>query len=707
MESVLNDVKHGLRVLLRNPGFAVVVILALALGIGANTAVFTVLNAVLFKPLPYPDADRIVSIAMRFTGIGIPDDRNAVSPPEFQDLRRLASAFTHISAVQNASYNIRFGSTPERIAGATVSANFFRTLGVEAQLGRTFIDDEEQTGRDTSVLLGHGLWQRRFGADPGVIGRSIEINGRAYVVVGVAPPDFNYPNQSEMWTPLAFTEAQLAPNSRGNHGWGALARIKPDLSLQQALADMERVSRLMIEGAPQYPYENFNFAVLIRPLLEDFVGTIRPTLLVLMGAVGLVLLIACANVANLLMVRASARQREIGIRTALGASRARLLRQLLTESILLALVGAAFGLLIARFGVATITSMGGTAFPRLAQAGLDWPTMMFTILVAVATGLFFGVVPALQVSQSATQDSLREGGRSSTAGGHHQHVRRLLVVAEVALSLALLSGAGLLIKSFMRLLEVDPGFKSEGILTMRVVLPQARYSQPEQMRNFFRELMDRVSTIPGVQSVGAINALPLSGTGGSGTTTLEAASVATDQASPEADWRVVTTGYFETIGTQLVAGRYFEARDNESAAPVAIIDESMARTYWPNDDPIGKRLKRGGPQSPNPWMTVVGVVRHVRYQSLERPSRVQLYWPHAQTPATGMSLAVRTSVEPGSIASAVQRAAAGLDPDQPVYAIRTMDELLGESMLRRRLVMILLVISQLWLSRWRQWGFTV
>jgi putative ABC transport system permease protein len=336
--------------------------------------------------------------------------------------------------------------------------------------------------------------------------------------------------------------------------------------------------------------------------------------------------------------------------------------------------------------------MGGTAFPRLAQAGLDWPTMMFTILVAVATGLFFGVVPALQVSQSATQDSLREGGRSSTAGGHHQHVRRLLVVAEVALSLALLSGAGLLIKSFMRLLEVDPGFKSEGILTMRVVLPQARYSQPEQMRNFFRELMDRVSTIPGVQSVGAINALPLSGTGGSGTTTLEAASVATDQASPEADWRVVTTGYFETIGTQLVAGRYFEARDNESAAPVAIIDESMARTYWPNDDPIGKRLKRGGPQSPNPWMTVVGVVRHVRYQSLERPSRVQLYWPHAQTPATGMSLAVRTSVEPGSIASAVQRAAAGLDPDQPVYAIRTMDELLGESMLRRRLVMILLVI---------------
>lgn len=692
METLLNDIRHGVRLLARNPGFTLIVILALALGIGANTAVFSVMNAVLLKPLPYPQPDHIVSIAGRFTGIGIPDDRNWLSPPELMDLRRFSTAFSDISAIQSASYNIRVGETPERIAGASVSASFFHLMGVGVGMGRAFSPEEEQQGRDTVVILGHGLWQRRFGSDSGISGRSIEINGRTYTVVGVAAAGFNYPNQSEMWTPLSFTDEQLGPNYRGSHGLNGLARIKSDLTLEQALTDMHRVSKQIIENAPDYAYARFNFQVLIRPILEDLVGDIRPALTMLMGAVGLVLLIACANVANLLMVRASAREREIGIRTALGASRKRLIRQLLTESLLLSVAGAALGLALARLGVSTIASIGGQAFPRLAQAAMDWTTLVFTMAIALATGIFFGIVPAIQGSQSSTHESLKEGGRGSTTGGSNQRLRRLLVVAEVALSLALLSGAGLLIKSFVRLQEVDPGFKPDGVLTMRVVLPQARYTDQDRIRTFFRELMDRVSKIPGIESVGAINGLPLSGSGGSGTTTIDTTAVPQDKAMPEADWRVVTPDYFRTTGTQLISGRYFNEHDTNTGAPVAIIDETMAKTYWPNQDPIGKRLKRGGLQSTNPWMMVVGVVKHVRYQSLERSSRVQLYWPHAQNPFVGMSLAMRTNVDPASLTTGVQRAVMALDPDQPVYAVRPFNELLADSMMRRRLVMILLAV---------------
>jgi putative ABC transport system permease protein len=456
---------------------------------------------------------------------------------------------------------------------------------------------------------------------------------------------------------------------------------------------MERTSQQIIENAPQYPYRNFNFAVLIRPLLEDFVGDIRPALVMLMGAVGLVLLIACSNVANLLMVRASAREREVSIRAALGASRMRLVRQLLTESVMLSAVGAIVGIGLAQIGVRAVASMGGTAFPRLAETSLDGPTLLFTLAVALLTGLVFGVVPALQVSQSRTHESLKEGGRGSTIGGGHQRLRKLLVVGEIALSLALLSGAGLLIKSFMRLQEVDPGFKPDGVLTMRVVLPGARYSQPEQIRTFFRDLMHRVELATGgILFVGGVNGLPLSGNGGSGTVTVDTISVQPDQAHPEADLRVVTPGYMETMGMRLVAGRYFDEHDNEMSAPVAIVDETMAKTYWPNGDALGQRLKRGGQQSTNPWMTIVGVVTHVRYLSLERPSRVQLYSPQNQTPSAAMSLAIRTRGEPAVIASAIQKATTSLDPDQPVFAIRPMDELLADSMLRRRLVMLLLAV---------------
>ncbi len=692
MGTLLNDLRYGVRTLLRNPGFAIVVVLTLALGIGANTAVFSVINAVLLKPLPYPQADHIVSIAGKFTGIGIPDDRNALSPPEFMDLRRFASAFSDISVVQGASYGIRVGDVPERVGGAVVSANFFHLMGISPQLGRAFAPEEEQMGRDTVVLLGHGMWQGKFGADRNVVGRPMEINGRTYTIIGVMPAGFDYPFQAEMWTPLAFTSAQLQPNFRGNHGLTGLARIKPELTYEQALSDMSRVTRQIIEGAPDYPYQRFNFQILIRPILEDLVGEIRPAMVLLMGAVALVLLIACANAANVLMVRASAREREIGIRTALGAGRGRLVRQLLTESTVLSVTGAAVGLLLARAGISMIARIGGPAFPRLVQARTDWETLLFTTGVALGTGVFFGIVPALQVSQTSTHESLKEGGRTSTAGHSQHRLRKLFVVGEVALSLALLIGAGLLIKSFMRLQDVDPGFRAEGILTMRVSLPQSRYGQPELVRTFYRRLMERLSTVSGIESLGAVNALPLSGQGGSGTTTVDTAAVAPDNASPEADWRVAMPGYFQTMQTKLIAGRFFDEHDNETSAPVAIIDESMARTYWPGESAVGKKLKRGGRGSQAPWMTVVGVVGHIRYGSLERPSRVQLYWPHAQNPSSSMSLVLRTRASQGAMAETVQRTVMALDTDQPVYAVRQMEELMAGSMMRRRIIMLLLAM---------------
>jgi putative ABC transport system permease protein len=692
VEKQIQDLKHGFRMLLRNPGFTIVVILALGLGIGANTAVFSVVNAVLLKPLPYKNPDHIVSVAGRFTGIGIPDDRNAISPPEFFDMRQFSTSFFDLSAVLGASYNIRVTDTPERVSGAIVTANFFRMLGVDAEIGRTFNDEEDQAGHESVVVIGHGLWESRFASDRNVIGRTIEVSGRTVQIIGVAPAGFQFPDLAEMWTPLVTTPAQLTPNFRGSHGLAVYGRIKQDLTFPQALADMERVTQRIIENAPNYPYNRFNFAVLIRPLLEDYVGDIRPALILLMGSVGLVLLIACCNVANLLMVRASGREREIGIRAALGASRGRLISQLLTESLLLSAVGAVLGIVLARMGVSAIATAGGTTFPRLTQASLDAPTLLFTLGITLLTALIFGIAPALQVSQSATHESLKEGGRSASTGAGHQRLRKLLVVGEVALSLALLSGAGLLIKSFMKLQEVDPGFRSEGVLTLRVVLPGARYTNPDQVRSFFRDLIDRVTQTPGVASAGAINGLPLSGQGGSGTTTVDSPAIPPDKASPEADWRMVTPGYMESMGMKLVHGRFFDGHDDATGAPVAIIDETMAKTYWPNEDPIGKRIKRGGAMNTTPWLTIVGVVQHVRYISLERPSRVQLYWPLAQMPTTGMSLAIKTSMDPAVVATAVQKATMSIDPEQPIYAVRPMDDLLAESMLRRRVLMVLLAV---------------
>jgi len=686
----MNDLRYAFRQLLKNPGFTAVVVLTLALSIGANTTLFSVVNAILLRPLPYQNPDKLVALWMRFTGIGIPKDQNAVSAPEFMDLRRLANSFSDLAAISTTNFNLRVSEIPERVAGAAVSPSLFPLLGVQAQMGRVFLPEEEQIGEDTVAVVSHALWQRLFASDRSLIGRSYQINGRSVQIVGVMPPGFSFPDEAAMWTPLAFTPEQLSPNSRGNHGLAVLARIRDNLSFAQARAELDLVSQKIIEGAANYPYQKFGFRVLMNPMLEEIVGEVRMALILLMGAVVFVLLIACANIANLLLARGNAREREFAIRTAVGASRTRLLRQLLTESVVLSVLGAGLGLWLASASLRVLVAVAGRTLPRLSEVGLDGGVLTFTCLLAILTSVIFGFLPALQSTRSITQEALKESGQSTTASASRGRLRGVLIVAEVALSLLLLVGAGLLIKSFQRLLGVEPGFDTERVLTVRVSLPPLRYDQPDKIRSFYQNLRDRVLRLPGVEAAGLISILPLTGDNNSGTTTVDSQAVPADNASPEADWRVVTPGLFEALKVQLVRGRYFDERDSESSASVAIIDETMASTYWPNQDPIGRQLKRGGPQSTNSWMSIVGVVKHVRYRTLEMPSRVTLYWPHTQNPARTMSLALRSSQEPRALVDTIQREVRAIDPEQPTYAVRTLDEILAGSMARRRLSMLLL-----------------
>ena len=692
MNTLLQDLRYGLRMLARSPGVTPAAVLILALGIGANTAIFSVLKGVLFHPLPYPDPGRLMMVWMRFTGIGLPNDRNAVSAPEFRDLEEFNRSFAGVAAIGGDVFNLGLQGAPQRVDGADVSPSLFSVLGVQARLGRTFLPQEAQPGRNQVVVLSYGLWKRGFGGDPGVVGRMITINGSAVRVVGVMPPGFDFPWQAEMWAPLAFTPQDLSPASRANHGYVVLARIKPKLSLAQAMADMERVSNDIIQQNPGYPYRRFNFTVLLNPLLEETVGDARTPLWMLMSAAGLVLLIACANVAGLLLARAEVRRKEMAIRVSMGAGRLRIVGQLLTESVLLAGLGGLVGLALAPYILKVVGMFGVTALPRAADIRIDIPVLAFTTAVSFLVGILFGLAPALQTLGGPRFDTLKEGGRSSGVGAGRHRLLKALAVGETAVSLVLLAGAGLLLKSFVRILEVNPGFDPAGVLTLRVSLPDQKYSKPEQVRAFYSKLMERVQGLPGVKAAGAVTVLPLSGGNNSGTITVDTRAVPPDQTTPEADWRVATPGFFKALRIPLIRGRYLDERDTETSPPVAVIDETLAHTYWPNEDPIGKRLKRGGGPSTPPWMTVVGVVGHVRYRALTAPSRVEVYWPESQDPNSGMSLVIRTSADPTRLASTVQKVVQEIDPDQPVYRVATMRDVMADSVAGQRVAMILLAV---------------
>jgi putative ABC transport system permease protein len=691
MNTLFQDVRFAIRQMFKRPGFTLVVVLTLALGIGANAAIFSVLDTVLLRPLPYRQPDRLVKIWTRFVGIGQPNDQNWISAPESRDIQQLNNSFSDLAVIDTGSFNLGVKGSPQRVVGAAISPNLFPMLGVQPMLGRNFLPEEAQPGHETELILSYGLWQRVFGSNPSAIGSTLRIDGVPFTVVGVMPNGFAYPSESEIWGPRAFTPQELSEDRRGSHGLELLGRMKPGLSMAQVQEDMDRVARTMIEQHKSYPYEKYDFGIILHPLLEETVGDVRPSLLVLMAAVGLVLLIACVNVANLLLVRASERQQEMGVRMAMGASSWRLARQLLTESILLALAGGAAGLALTPLALSGLVRLAATSLPRAVNTTIDGRALSVMLLVTVVTGVLFGLAPALQARSARNWETLKSA--RSTEGGRSKRLRRALVMGETALSLVLLAGAALLMRSFEKILRVDPGFRPEGVLTMRVALPDAQYGKPEQVRGFYNTLLARIQQLPGVRYAGATSLIPLAGQNASGTTVIDSQSVPKEDTQPEADRRFVTPGYFKAMGIPLVRGRFFDSRDSSTAPLVAIVDESLAQTYWPNQDPIGKRIHLGTVPSPNsPWCTIVGVVRHVHNRTLEARSRIETYYPEDQNPSSAMTLAVQTSVDPMSLAPTIQKEVTAIDPDLPVYRVRTMTEIMGESVARRRLALILLAV---------------
>jgi putative ABC transport system permease protein len=690
MRVLIQDLRFALRQMGNRPGFTLVVVLTMALGIGANAAIFSVLDAILLRPLPYDHPEQLIKVWSRFTGIGLPNDQNWTSAPEFRDFERLNRSFADLAAIDSGSFNLGVKGSPQRVVGASVSPSLFKMLGTQPLIGRTFLAEEAQPGRDHEIVLSYDLWRRVFAGNPSAVGSTLDIDGVPMSVVGVMPAGFAYPNETEIWGPLSFSPDDLSENSRGSHGLEVMGRIKPGLSLDQVQSDMDRVSRTMVEEHRSYPYEKFGFGIILHPLLEETVGDVKTFLIVLMAAVGLVLLIACANVANLLLARSTERQQEIETRMALGASGWRLARQLLTESLVLASAGGLLGLAITPWVLQGLVAVAVKSLPRAVHTSIDVRVLALAALASLATGVLFGLAPALQAGRKKRFDGLKSG--RSTEGRQPKRLRSALVICETALSLLLVAAAGLLLRSFAQILKVDPGFRPEGVLTLRIALPDAVYSKPEQVRAFYSQLLDRVQKLPGVQSAGAISSLPLSGQGGSGTTTIDSQSVPLDATTPEADQRVVTSDYFKAMGISLIRGRAFEARDSDAGPPVAIVDENLAQTYWPNQDPIGKRLHLGGRKSNAPWATIIGVVRNVRNRTLEARSRVEVYWPENQMGSRAMALAILASGNPMNLAPTVQREVSLIDPDLPVYRVRTMTEIMGDSLQRRRLALILLAV---------------
>ncbi|MGH9862569.1 MAG: ABC transporter permease [Candidatus Acidiferrales bacterium] len=688
METLWQDMRYGTRMLRKNPGFTLVAVMALALGIGANTAIFSVVNAVLLRPLPYPQPERLVRVWNQLPNDGLP--QLWLSEPELIDYWRLQQGFDDIAVFSTGGSNLTGRGQALRVTVSNVSAGFFPVLGIDATLGRIFAREEDQPGKNRVAVLDHGFWQRQFGGDPTLVGQSISLNGESYTVIGVMPPGFNYPpDDVDLWTPIAIDTAK--PEDRGSHYLSAVARIKSGLTFQQAAAEMHRVAQQVARDNPDYYREGRGWDAYLVPLHDSLVGDVRPALLVLLAAVGFVLLIACANVANLLLARAATREKEIAIRSALGAGRLRLARQLLTESVLLAVLGGAIGLFLAYGGLRMLVALGPENLPRLAEVTIDLRVLGFTLGLAVLTGVLFGLAPAVGASRLNLQEPLKEGGRSSGHAGR-QRLRSLLVVAEVAISLVLLVGAGLMMKSFYRLLRVDPGFRTERVLSFRLALPQIKYPENPQVVGFFQQLEEKLHSLPEVSAVGVVSQLPLSGAYSSGTVAVETLPPTFPDfpyGGFETDRRAATPGYFKTLGLTLVRGRWLEDSDTAAAPLVAVVDESFVRHAWPKgEDPLGQHVSINFDQMK--WRTVVGVVRHVKHYGLDTEGREQIYFPHAQMTPRNMYVTLRTGGNPTSVAAAARREVSALDPEQPLYDLRTMDERLAASVAQPRFNLLLL-----------------
>ncbi|HVF91610.1 MAG TPA: ABC transporter permease, partial [Blastocatellia bacterium] len=592
MEGFLQDLRYGSRMLLKHRGFTVIAILTLALGIGANSAIFSVVNAVLLRPLQFKEPDRIVKLWETLPQGGT----GTVSVPNLEDWREQSDAFTGLAAYEFKDFTMQGQDNPERISGASVSANFFDVLEARPLLGRGFLPGEDRAGGDRIAVLSYQLWQSSFGADPQIIDKTVPLGGESLTVVGVMPPEFKFPSRlTALWVPLVFSPGQLA--SRGSHAFFAVGRLKPGVTLEQAREQMKTIGKRLEQ---QYPDQQAGRSVMVIPLQEEVVQNVRPALLILLGAVALVLLIACTNVANLLLARASGRRKEIAIRTALGARRGRLVRQFLTESVLLSLLGGALGLLLAYWGLNALLALAGGFLPRAGEVGLDQRMIGFTLVLSILTGVGFGLAPALMASRADVQGTLKESGNAGSSA-QRSKLRGALVVTEVALALILLIGAGLLIKSFMRLQSIESGMRPGGVLTLRVSLPESKYATPQSAAAFYQQLTERLSNLPGVEAAGAINLLPLQQSGYNGDIEIEGREPFPKGQEPLVEFRASSPDYFRALGIPLLSGRFFSAQDQENSSPVVIINQTLARQLLANEDPIGKRIRALGPD----WKTVV------------------------------------------------------------------------------------------------------
>jgi predicted permease len=675
VENVLRDVSYSVRILLKNYAFTIVVVLTLALGIGANTAIFSFANGILLRPLPYPQSDRLVAVDEFSYKQG--RESMAVSYPNFLDWREQNKSFQDIGVYFNTQrFALSGAGEPIEVRGSFISHGLFEILRVSPQLGRTFTANEDRPEEDAVVILGHSLWQRNFGGDPNIIGRKITLNGRARTVVGVMPQGFRFPDIAELWAPVALTPKTF---NRTDHGLLSVARLKDGVTLQEAQAEMQNIAARIEQ---QNPVTNEGLGVKIDSLHDALTGDYREALLILLGVVGCVLLVACVNVANLMLARATARQKEFALRAALGASRWRIMHQLLVESLLLALVGGVVGFFLSIWALRLLLTAIPGQLPFWMNFGIDLRVLGFTAGITLLTGLMFGAAPALHTSRVDLNDTLKEGGRGSS--GVRSRARSLLVVAEIALSLVVLVGAGLMIQSFLRLKRVNIGLDAHNVLTANVSLPRIKYKD-EQRIAFYKQLLERMRNLPGIEAASATGTLPLGGGGWGRSLTVEGFPVLSVGQAPSIQHTVVTPDYFRTMGIPLLSGRDFNDADAKGSADVTIIDERLAREYWPNESPIGKRIRFGPPENNEPWHTIVGVVGAVRHQRMQEDTRKSVYLPHAKIPLGGLALVLRTTSNPQELTGAIRREVAQLDPDLPVSEVATMEAVVAESIWQPRL----------------------
>jgi predicted permease len=674
LENLAQDIRYGARQLRKNPGFTAVAVLTLALGIGANTAIFSAINAVLLRPLPFADPGRLVWLG----GWMGNDKEQGVTPADFLDYREQSQSFALLAASVSDTVvvNLTGDGEPERLHGALVTANYLDVFGVKPALGRTFLAEEGQEGQDGVVVLSHGLWVRRFGSDPSIINSPVTLDGRNCTVIGVMPSQFQYPPGAELWRPFGFPASAQSPfRSRQFHFLRPIARLKPGLTLARAQGEVETIARRLQE---LYPETNAKQSLFLTPLRERLVGNIRLTLFIFLGAVGCVLLIACTNVANLLLARAAARQREIAVRTALGASRRRIVRQLLTESATLALLGGIGGALLAMWGVRLFVAFS-PSLPRTDEVGINPTVLAFTLMISLLTGLIFGLVPAWQSARANLTDALKEGGRSTGGGAQRHRALSALVIGEVTLAMVLLTGAGLLVNSLARLQSVSPGFDEKNLLTARIDLPNP-YAQPEQKAIFFEQLQQRAAALPGVQAVGLVTELPLAAQSADSRFRVEGGPEPESGQAPHADIRNINHDYFRTMRIPLLKGRTFTEAEVRENAKVAIISEVLAQRFFAGDDPIGQRLRLEA-LTQEPY-EIIGIVGDVRHRGLGGDLRQTIYFPNLSLGYA--NLVVRTVSDPRNLAVAVRKEVMAIDPNQPVANVRTMEELMAGSVAQSR-----------------------